>query len=183
MCISLLLPPRWKYMARPIPSATSTPQIWESQTHFLTIKHYGPNLGCPEVCYGQVWNWILVAWNTVICWLANRMGIQQPDRLIRKLIFKFIVDWVENSIQYWTGIIWIEVLLTTHLLLNLSCTLVGMLFILNDLFQLHRGMFGWWAHTTALLKFITMLGISQTSIWTQKYVQYSQFYSLNQNLH
>jgi len=51
--------------------------------------------------------------------------------------------------------------------LNLPGTLVGLLFVLNDLFQLLGDKFGRWAHIPALLKFLVMLGISQTSICTQ----------------
>jgi hypothetical protein len=54
--------------------------------------------------------------------------------------------------------------------LNLSRTLAGLVLFLNDLFQLIRGQLGWWAHTLVFLKFITMLGILQASIWTQYYV-------------
>jgi hypothetical protein len=79
---------------------------------------------------------------------------------------------------------WIENLLAIlHLLLNLSCTLVCLLFTLNDLFQLLQGKVDRWAHSPVLLKFIAMLDISQTRILTQYYVEYIQFYSLNQNLH
>jgi len=150
-----------------------------AKTHFIHSWHnsipnppphnepYGPNLVCQKPSSKQVWNWILLACSAVICWWANRLGIQQPDRIIKKCMFKFFVDCVENSIQYWTGIIWIEVLLTIHLLLNLSCSLVRLLYVLNDLSQLLRGELGWWVHTPALLRFIAMLGISQTSIPTQ----------------
>jgi hypothetical protein len=48
--------------------------------------------------------------------------------------------------------------------------MVGLRFVLNDLFQLLRGMLGRWAHTAALLEFVARLGISQTSIWTQYYI-------------
>ena len=51
--------------------------------------------------------------------------------------------------------------------MNLSRTLVRLRFVLNDLFQSLRGKLGRWADTPALLEFIAMLGISQTSIWTQ----------------
>jgi len=127
----------------------------------------GPNLVRQKRSSGQTWNWKFVAWNTVIYWLAHRMGIQQPDCLIKTLMLKFVVDCVENSAQDSIGIIWIEGRLAIHLLLNLSWTLFGPLFILNDLFQLLRGQFGIWAHTPALLKLIAMLGIPQTSTWTQ----------------
>jgi len=42
----------------------------------------GPHVVHQKLSFWQAWNWIFVAWNTVIGWLANRMGIQQPDRLI-----------------------------------------------------------------------------------------------------
>jgi hypothetical protein len=125
-----------------------------------------------------------VACNMIICWVANKIDLQHPHCLIKTLMFKFIVECVENSAQYWNGIMWIENLLAIlHLLLNLSCTLVCLLFTLNDLFQLLQGKFDCWAHSPVLLKFIAMLDISQTRIWTQYYVEYIQFYSLNQNLH
>jgi hypothetical protein len=100
--------------------------------------------------------------------LANRMGIQQPDHLIKTLVFKFVVACVENSAQYWTGICWIEELLAIlHLLLDLCCTMDGIHLVLNYFSQLLQGKLGRWAHTPALLKFITMVGISQTTLWTQ----------------
>jgi hypothetical protein len=95
------------------------------------------------------------------------MGIQQPDHLIKTLVLKFVVDCVENSAQDCTGIIWIEDPLAIHLLLKLFSTFVGLLFVLNDLFQLLQGQLGRLANSPAHLKFIAMLGISQTSIWTQ----------------
>jgi len=104
-------------------------------------------------------------------WVKNRMSIQQPDRLLKTLRFKLVVDFVENSIQYWTGIFWIAVLLTIHLLLNLSCTLVRLLLVLNDLILLLPGKLGWKAHTPALLKFTTMARyftdkqLDPTSMW------------------
>jgi len=53
------------------------------------------------------------------------------------LLFKFVVDCIENRIQYSACIFWIEDLLTIlQLLLNLPCTFVSVLFVLNDLFQL-----------------------------------------------
>jgi len=128
---------------------------------------YGPNLVPQEYCSGKAWNWILGAWNTIICWWANWMGIQQPDRLIRTLMFTFIVDCVEHSMEYSTVIICIEDIHAIQLLLNLSCTVVDHPFVFNDHFQLLRGKMGWWAHIPPLLKFIPMLDISQTSISTQ----------------
>jgi hypothetical protein len=106
-------------------------------------ESYGPNLVHQKPSARQAWNWILVAWNTVICWLANRLGIQQPDRLIMKLMFKLVIDCVENSIRYWTGIIWIKILLAIHLLLILACNSVGLLYVLNDLSQLLRCKLAW----------------------------------------
>jgi len=144
-------------------------------SRYISIPHppphdvpHRPNLVCQKLRSRQDWNWIVVAWNTVICWLTNRMSIQQPDHLLITLLIKVIVDCVENSIQYWTGIFWIEVLLAIHLLLDLSCTMVGLLFVLNDLFQLLQGKLGLWAHTPALLKCTVMLGNSHTCIWAQQ---------------
>jgi len=172
-----------------------------AKTHFIHHQHswhiripnppphnapYGPSLVRQTVGSGQVWNWILVACNMVICWLANRMGIQQPDHLIKTLVFKFVVDCIENSIQHSTGIVWIENPVTIlHLLLNLPGTFVCVLFILNDLFQLLRCKLGRWVHIPVLLEFLVMLGISETSNHWDKYIWmgYNQFYSFNQNLH
>jgi hypothetical protein len=39
--------------------------------------------------------------------------------------------------------------------------------VLKDLFQLLLGNLGRWPPTPALLKFSALVGISQTSIWTQ----------------
>jgi len=98
---------------------------------------YGTNLVHHKLCSGQAGNWILVVRDLVCFRLANRMGIQQPDHLIKTLIFKFIVDCIENTIEYWTAITWIEDLLTIlHLLLNYPCAFVCFHFILNDLIQL-----------------------------------------------
>jgi hypothetical protein len=54
-----------------------------------------------------------------------------------------------------------------HFLLNLSCTMVGLLLFLNNLFQLLWDLLAWWSHTPVLLKFVTMLNISLTSICIQ----------------
>jgi len=146
----------------------------------------GPNLVLQKLCSGQAWNWILVAWNPVICWLTSRMSIQQPDCLIKTLVFQFVVDCTENCIQHWARICWIEGLLTIlHLLLNLRCICVHILSVLSDLFQLLRCKLGRWADIPALLKLIVMLGISQTSNYWNEYIrmQYNQFYFFNQNLH
>jgi len=56
------------------------------------------NLVRQKLRSGQTWNSIPLAWNMVIYWLTNRMGIQHPDRLLETVVFKFIVDCVENSI-------------------------------------------------------------------------------------
>jgi len=101
-------------------------------------------------------------------------------------MFKFVVDRVANSIQYWTGLIWIRDLLTiVQLLLNLPCTVVCVLLVLNDLFQLLQCKLGRWVYIPALLKFIAMLGISQASYhWNECiWMAYNQFHSSNQNLH
>jgi len=109
-----------------------------SKTHFILHKcswhiafpnppHHdepdGPNLVRQKLSSRQLWNWILLAWNMVLCWLTNRMSIEQPDCLVNTLAFKFVVDCTENRIQYWAGICWIEdLLIILHLLLNLPCT-------------------------------------------------------------
>jgi len=95
-CKSLLLPARWKSVQAPFhPSRV-----------LLGYQHPNPpprdeadstNLVRQTLCSGQTWNWIFVAWNTVIYWFTNWMSIQQPDRLLKTLGFKFVVDWVENS--------------------------------------------------------------------------------------
>jgi hypothetical protein len=94
------------------------------------------------------------------------MRIQQSDNLITPLIFKFVVDWVQHSLQHSPGIIWIDILLAIHFLLNHSCTVVGCVFILNNILQLLPGKSSSWADTLVLQKFIAMLDISQTSLWT-----------------
>ena len=60
--------------------------------------------------------------------------------MLNKILgFKLVVDCTENCMQYRAGICWIEDLLAIlHLLLNLSCTFVCVLFVLNDLVQLLR---------------------------------------------
>jgi len=149
-------------------------------------EQYHTNLMRQELPTGKSWDWILVARNMDICWLANRMGIQQPDCRIKSLVLKFLVDHNEISIDYWTRIFWIEDLLTIlHWLLNLPWTFVCVLFILNDLFQLLQCMLGRWAHIPALVKFIAMLGILLTSNHLNKslWMEYNQFNSFNQNLH
>jgi len=99
----------------------------------------GPNLLYQKLNSKQAWNWILAAWNTIIWWLANRTPIQQHNCFIKTLMFKFVVDCIENRIQYWACIFWIkDLLIILQLLLNLPCTFVRVLFILNDLFQLLR---------------------------------------------
>jgi len=116
----------------------------------------------------------------------HRMSIQQPDCLIKTLVFKFVVDCTENRIEYWACICWIEDLLTIlRLLLNLPCPLVCVRVVLNHLSQFFGCKRGRWAHIEALLKLIRMLGISQTSNHSNKYVrmQYNQFYPFIQNLH
>jgi len=141
---------------------------------------YCPNLVCQKHRSGQAGNWILVTWNTGICWLANQMGVQQPDCLIKTLGFKFIVDCIDNSIQYWSRIFWIKDLLTIlHLLLNLPSPFLCVVFVLNDLFQLLRCKLDRWAHIQALLKFIPMLGISQRSNHLNEslWMEYNQFTS------
>jgi len=94
-----------------------------------------PNLVRQKPCSGQAWNWIFASSNTVHCWLANRMGIQQPDCVCKWLMFISVADCIANSAQYWNGITWIEHLLAIHLLLNISWTLIGFLFLFNDLFS------------------------------------------------
>jgi len=143
-----------------------------SKTHFIRHQYSWhisiPNLpppdepDCPNLVHqrlssGQVWNWIRMAWNTVLSWLTNTMSIQQSGCLIKPLGLKLVLDCTENCIQYWAGICWIEDLLTIlHLLGNVSCTFVCVSFFLIDLFQLLWCKLGWWAHILVLLKHITM---------------------------
>jgi len=87
----------------------------------------GPNLVHQKLSTRQAWNWILVAWNTVSCWLSNKMHIQQPDRLIRTFMFNFVFDCVENTAQNGAGIFWIENHLAIHFPMNLSCTMISSL--------------------------------------------------------
>lgn len=110
------------------------------------------------------------------------MGIWKPDYFIKTLLFKLVVNSIENSAQYCNGIISIEYLLVIQLLPNLPCMLAGLHFITNDLVQLLRRELRKWDPTLALWEFIAMLGISMTSIWIDQYVECNQFYSLNCNL-
>jgi len=130
-------------------------------------KPYGPDLVCQKLHAGQVWNRILVTRNTVIYLLSYWMGIQQPDHLIQTLMIRFVIDCIQNSMQFWAAIIWIKALVAIDFLLNLSCTLLCLSFVLNDLCQLFQSEWGWRARTLAFLKFITLLYISHTSIWIQ----------------
>jgi len=127
----------------------------------------GPNLVCQTPISREASNWICGVWNTVICWLTNWMSVQQPGCLIKKLMFKLILDCTENQIEYWAGICWMEHCLTNlQLLLNLCSTLICGLFALNVLVQLLPCQLGEWTHIPVLLKFIAMLGISKATIRT-----------------
>jgi len=97
----------------------------------------GPKLVHKKPISRQAWNWIFAPWDMVICWLPNRMCLQHPDWIINTHVFKFIVNCIENRIGFWASTFWIEDLLSIlHLLLNLPCTFVSVLFILNIHFQL-----------------------------------------------
>jgi len=124
---------------------------------------------CQKLSSGQAWNWLRLAWNSVICWLMNKMGIQYPNSVINTLVLKFILDCPETCIQYWAYICCIEDLLTIlHILLNLPCTIPCDLFILNDLFQLLRYKLGRWGYILALRKFIAMFDMSRPSnLWNE----------------
>jgi len=124
----------------------------------------GPNLVRQALSSEQAWNWILVACNTVIKELANRMRIQQRDCFIKTLRLKSIVDCIGNRVMCWACIIWIKDLLTIlNLLLNLPSTFVVIYFVFNDLCQSLGCKLGRYGHLPALLKFISMLHIS--TIW------------------
>jgi hypothetical protein len=124
-----------------------------------------------KICSGQVWTWIVVAWNPVICWCKNRISIQQSDNLIKSHVFKLVDDGTEKRIHSWPGIFWSEGLLTVlDLLLNLTCISVCVLFILNDLFQFLRCKLGRWAHILAILKLIRILWYSQSRNHWYEYV-------------
>ena len=58
----------------------------------------GPNLVHQTLSCGPAWNWTLAGWNTVICWMANRMCIQLPDCFIKTLVCKLVIDWIKNGI-------------------------------------------------------------------------------------
>jgi len=58
----------------------------------------GKNLVCQKLSSRQGRSWIMLAWNMVICSLINGMSIQQPDYLIKMLVFKFITDCTPNQI-------------------------------------------------------------------------------------
>jgi len=169
-----------------ISSATSAPGISASQTHLLTTNHMAQAWCAKTFVPGRPGKRIVVAWDTVRCWLAKWKGIQQPDCIIQTLMVKLVVGCIENSIHYWTHIIWIEDLLTIfHLLLSFPWTFVCFVFVLNDLFQSLWYRLGRWAHTPVHLKFISMFRISQTCNHWNEYLwmEYNEFYSFNQNLH
>jgi len=186
-----------KVFPRPILSATSAPDISESQTHLLPMINmaqtwYGRNfcLGRPGIEYLWPGTWSSIDWR--IGWAfssltaSSKLSCSKLLLIVLRTVFntELVFHGSRSSSPfhcYWTSLApWLvifsssmvsfsssKVLLAIHLLLNLSGTLVGLLFVLNGLFQLLRREVGWWAHTLALLKFIVLLGISQPSIWTQ----------------
>jgi len=122
---------------RPISSTTSVPGISASPIHLLTMNQMAQTWCDKKLSSQQAWNWILAACNTVIWWWANRICIQQPDCFIKTLLFKIVVDCIENRIKYWAWIFSIEHLLTIlHLIINPPCTFVLVVFVLNDFFKL-----------------------------------------------
>jgi len=134
-------------------------------------EQYGPNMVYQKVRSGKAWNWIVIARNMVICWLVNRMGIQQPECLINKLIFKSVVDWIRNSIWYGPGIFLIKDFLTHHyLLLNVPCAFACILIFCSDQFQLLLNRLGRWTHIAVRLILIAMANISQRSKHWNKYI-------------
>jgi len=110
---------------------------------------------------------MILARNTVLIELVNSTSIQQPDDLLKTLIFIVTKHCNENSIQSWTAMIWIENLLSIHLLRSISATLPGFLLIFNDPFQLFKCKICWWGTTPVLPNIITMVGNAQRRIWTQ----------------
>ena len=175
ICISLLLPLRWESCKTHCIRHQSSWHIWIPNLPLHNVP-YGPNLLRGTLSRsGQAWNGMLVDWDMIICWLANHIGIWQPDRLMQTLLLKFVIHCVKHSIQYWTGIICNEVLIPIHLILTVSSTLVDWYLILNDLFQLLQGKLGWWAHTPALLKFLYFRekDSDQINIWNIIYSNHS----------
>jgi len=163
-----------KVLPRPISSTTCAPSISESQTYCAqTSFRAGLQLITCGMSHGPV----------TIGESDGHPAAWQPHQNTHVQI-----HWncIEHGVQYWTGVILINDLVTIlHLLLNLPSTFVWVLLVLNDLFQLLRWKLCRWAYILALLKFITMLGISQTSNHLNEYLwmEYNQFYSFNQNLH
>jgi len=108
-----------------------------AKTHFICHQHswhiwipilsphnepYSPKVVCKKHGSVGAWNWIPVGRDSVSFPSVNQTSIHQCDCIIMTLVFKFVVDCNENSIQYWTGVIWMEVHLTIlHLLRNLHC--------------------------------------------------------------
>jgi len=174
-------------------SHTKTHSICHLHSWHIWIPNPSPHTEpyCPSMVHQkldsrQAVNRVLDARDSVSYRLVNQMGIKQPDCRIKTLVFKFVVDYIENSIQYWSAIIWIKDFLTIlQLLLNIPWTIVCFLFILNDLFQLLWCKVGRWDNTPMLLTFIKMLGIPLTSNHSNEYIwmEYNQFYYFNQNLH
>lgn len=94
-----------------------------------------------------------------------------------------VVECIENSIQYCTAIIWIRNLITIHLLLSLPGPIVSSLLVLHDLLQFLQVVLGCLAHTLALKNVIMMFGMTELHWNEYIFVEYTQFYSLNQYLH
>jgi len=156
-----------KVLPRPILSVTSAPGISESQTLLLTMDHmawtlYASNfiLGMPGIEF--VWPG---TWSSVSCFIGWAISILTAS--LRHSWACALLSVLRMLLTTELELSELSTSLAMNLLLNLSRTLFGLLFVLNHLFQLVRGKLGWCAGTRALLNYIIKLGISQTSIWTQ----------------
>jgi len=152
----------------PISSATSAPTISASQTHLLTMTQMAQTWCTRYLVPGR--NGIDYLWPGT--WSS---GDWRTGQAFSSLTVSSR-PWCANLL-----LMVLSTVLNTGLLLSgsrttmRSCTssrtslepwLVN-IFVLNDVCQLLRGKLGRLADTKALLKFIAMLGISQTSIRTQ----------------
>jgi len=157
-----------------------------AKIHFLCHQHsshiwipnssrqndsYCPNLLCQTLGSEQALNAVLVASDSVSSCFTTGRGILRPDFLNKIFVFKFVVDFGKNMIQYWNAIIWMKDFFTIlHLPQNLTWTVGCFLFVCNNRFQLLQCKLGRWDYTLVLLKFIVMLGTSPTSNHWKNYL-------------
>jgi len=144
---------------------------------------------CPKLVHQRLgsrhaWKWIHVASDLVSFWLVNWTVIHQPNHLTMILKFKFIQIRIERSAHNKTAITWSKcspVILYLHL--NLQYFFFCLVFIFCTQFQLFQNQLGWSAHTLALFKLTTRLGVSLARKHFDKYicVEYHQVNSVDQS--